>query len=67
MAPPTRRSQKALPPPATIIGADGVDDATLSAALRHFAIDRADALAITVGDDRVVLVTVDGRKLVWEA
>lgn len=68
MAPPSSRPRAAKPaPPAAPSGADQVDEETLTAAARHFEIKRAQMLAITVADDRVVVVTTDGRKLIWEA
>lgn len=68
MAPPSSRPRAAKPaPPAAPIGTDGVEEETLTAAARHFKIERAQMLAITVADDRVVVVTTDGRKLIWEA
>jgi hypothetical protein len=68
MAPPSSRPRAAKPaPPVAPIGADRVEEETLSAAARHFKIERAQMLAITVADDRVVVVTTDGRKLIWEA
>lgn len=67
MAPPSSRRAAKPAPPAAPIGADPVDEETLTAAARHFEITRAQTLAITVADDRVVVVTTDGRKLIWEA
>lgn len=66
MAPPKSRPKAA--PPAPPVAGTPADDETLSAAIRWCSIQPDQVLDCRVfGSERVVVVTIDGRKLVWEA
>ncbi len=66
MAPPKSRPKAARPAPPA--GGAPADDETLAAAIRWCGVQPDQVLdCVVYGSERLVVVTIDGRKLVWEA